>query len=88
MDPREKKRIHKQRYALDLLEKLIENHDRYFDRFNRLNSDGMRILRAINRSLNDSKSLSPRITRKAWRNPTFEYLVDLYNRLKADEEVR
>jgi hypothetical protein len=88
MDSRDKKRIHKHRYAMDLLEKLLENRDKYFDRFNRLNSDGMRILRAINRSLNDSKSVSPRITRKTWRNPTFEYLVELYNRLKADEEVR
>ncbi|MCE4614712.1 MAG: hypothetical protein F7B60_04195 [Desulfurococcales archaeon] len=82
MDTKEKHRIHTQRYAYNLLDKLLDHRDRYFDRFNRLNSDGMRILRRLNRALVDSSIISPRIVRKIWRNPTYEYLREIRNRLE------
>jgi hypothetical protein len=81
MDVREKHKIHSQKYAYNLLNKLLDNRDTYFDRFNRLNSDGMRILRSLNRSLMESQAISPKIVKKIWKNPTYEYLREIKSRL-------
>ncbi|MCE4605987.1 MAG: hypothetical protein F7B59_01455 [Desulfurococcales archaeon] len=74
MDAKEKHRLHVKRYAYDLLDKLLSNREQYFDRFNRLNSDGMRVLRRLNRALMASSLVSPRIVKRIWKNPTYEYL--------------
>ena len=86
MDTKEKHWIHSRRYAYNLLDKLLSDRDRYFDRFNRLNSDGMRVLRRMNRALMGSSLISPRIVKRIWRNPTYEYLSKIQKLLRDNDK--
>ncbi len=74
-------------YAIHLLRHMIENKDKYFDKMERLNSEGFKILNKAIEALATEKPGKARILKKARKKASLEDVIKTLKTLTSVESV-
>ncbi|MEM1967994.1 MAG: hypothetical protein QXT23_00970 [Acidilobaceae archaeon] len=69
---------------LKILEKLTVERAKYFDKHEKLNSEGLKLLKIVIREVLRTNPSMGKAVRKVLRSRTYESIITLYERLRED----